>query len=160
MTRNSPNLFSKSAEPLYLQVKPSRLFAGFLILGHMTAALALMYIDLPTPAQILLGLMLATSLYRTLSLYVLMNSSRSILRLVWDASGKWRVWDGSGREHEATLTPDYFVHPKLIILGLKLQGVGRRAILLWPDSLDTEITRRLRRRLREMRKKEGEDEHE
>lgn len=142
----------RSAEPLYLQLKPSRLLAGFLVLAHATAAVALAYIDLPPPARVLLGLMLAASLYRNLRLHVLLNAPRSLLRLVWEASGKWRVWDAFGREHEASLAPDCFVNSKLVILSLKLEGLGRRAVLLLPDSLESDVLRRLRVRLRAERR--------
>lgn len=150
----SPQRF---AEPLYLQPRPSLLLAGFFILGYATAAVALAYIDMSPAVRILLGLMLAVSLYRNLRVYVLLNSPRSLLKLVWDASGKWRAWDGFGREHEATLTPDYFVHPKLVIFSLKLEGLGRRAVLLLPDSLDSEVLRRLRVRLRAAKQNQEDD---
>ena len=124
------------------------LLAGLLVLGHATAAVALAYIDLSPALRVLFGLMLAASLYRNLRVYVLFSAPRSLLKLVWEASGKWRVWDACGREHEAILAPDYYVHPKLVILTLKLEGLGRRAVLLLPDSLDSEVFRRLRVRLR------------
>lgn len=128
------------------------MLAGFLVLAHSTAAVALAYIDLQVPLRLLLGLMIAASLYRNLRVHVLLNSPRSLLRLVWEASGKWRVWDAFGREHEATLAPDCFVNSKLVILSLKLEGLGRRAVLLLPDSLDSEVLRRLRVRLRAARR--------
>ncbi|MEJ2631227.1 MAG: hypothetical protein P8011_19015 [Acidihalobacter sp.] len=127
------------------------MLASFLVLAHSTAAVALAYIDLQGPVRALLGLMVAASLYRSLRMHVLLNAPRSLLRLVWEASGKWRVWDAFGREHEATLAPDCFVNSKLVILSLKLEGLGRRAVLLLPDSLDAEVLRRLRVRLRAAR---------
>lgn len=145
------------AEPLYLQIKPSRLLAGFLVLGHATAAVALAYIDLPPSVRLLLGLMIAASLYRNLRVHVLLNAPRSLLRLVWEASGKWRVWDAYGREHPASLAPDFYVHPRLVILSLKLEGMGRRAVLLLPDSLDSDALRRLRVRLKAVRHDHTED---
>lgn len=139
------------AEPLYLQVKPSRILAGFLVLAHAAAALALTYTDMNASGRILLSLMIAASLYHNLRVHVLLNAPRSLLRLVWEASGKWRVWDAFGREHEARLTPGFFVNPKLVILNLQLKGLGRRAVLLLPDSLEDEALRRLRVRLRAVR---------
>lgn len=150
----------RSAEPLYLQLKPSRLLAGFLVLGHATAAVALTYIPMPLSARVLFALMLASSLYRNLRVHVLLCAPRSLLRLVWEVSGKWRVWDAFGNEHEATLAPDCFVNSKLVILSLHLEGLGRRAVLLLPDSLDTEVLRRLRARLRTVRQRRSKEDDE
>ncbi len=133
------------------------MLASFLVLAHATAAVALAYIDLQAPVRVLLGLMIAVSLYRNLRVYVLLSAPRSLLRLVWEVSGKWRVWDAFGREHEATLAPDCFVNSKLVILSLKLEGLGRRVVLLLPDSLDSEVLRRLRVRLRAARQDRTKD---
>ncbi|OBS10725.1 hypothetical protein Thpro_020441 [Acidihalobacter prosperus] len=139
----------RSVEPLYLQPKPSRQLAGFFVLLHVTAAAVLPYLSLPAWSLVFLGLLLAWSLYRNLRLYVLLNSSRSVLRLVWEVSGSWRVWDGLGQEHRAQLAPDCYVHARIIVLSLRMMdGDGRRAVVLLQDSLETDALRRLRARLR------------
>ncbi|WP_455379977.1 protein YgfX [Acidihalobacter prosperus] len=139
----------RSVEPLYLQPKPSRQLAGFFVLLHVTAAAALPYLGLPAWGLTFLGLLLAWSLYRNLRLYVLLGSPRSILRLVWEVSGNWRIWDGLGQEHTARLAPDCFVRHRIIVLSLHLlDGGGRRTIVLLQDSLDNDILRRLYLRLR------------
>lgn len=139
----------KSKEPLYLQPKPSRQLAGFLVLLHVTAAAVLPYLALPAWAMVFLGLLLAWSLYRNLRLYVLLNTRRSLLRLVWEVSGIWRVWDGMGQEYRARLAPDCYVHSHVVVLSLDLlDGGGRRAVVLLRDSLEPEALRLLRARLR------------
>lgn len=142
-------LSPRSVEPLYLQPKPSRQLAGFFVLLHVTAAAVLPYLNLPAWSLAFIGLLLAWSLYRNLRLYVLLNTSRSVLRLVWEASGSWRVWDGMGHEHRARLAPDCYVHSRIIILSLHLlDGGGNRAVVLLQDSLERDVLRRLSTRLR------------
>lgn len=139
----------RSVEPIYLQPKPSRQLAGVLILLHVTIAAVFPYVDLPGWSKVFFGLLLAWSLYRNLRLHVLLNSPHSMLRLVWEVSGSWRVWDGLGREYHATLGTDCYVHSRVIVLSLHLlDGGGRRVAFFLKDSLDESTLRRLSSRLR------------
>lgn len=151
MSYDMKNSLGKNEEPVYLRIKPSLYLASFLMLFFLTAAFILTRISVSVSVQILLSLILAAGLYRSLSVHVLLNTQRSILRLVWETSGRWRVWDGIGQEYDATLIRE-FVHSKLIVLGLKFQnGLGHRSVLLLPDSLDPDSLKKLRHRLKDYR---------
>lgn len=140
---------TRSVEPLYLQPKPSRQLAGVLVLAHVTVAATFPYLNLPIWSKVFLGLFLAWSLYRNLRQHVLLNTPRSLLRLVWEVSGNWRVWDGLGHEYRAKLGPDCYVHSRVVVLSLHLlDGGGRRVAILLQDSLDDNSLRKLSGRLR------------
>jgi toxin CptA len=71
----------------------------------------------------------------------------AIVRLTWDAEGRWSVHDRRGARWDAELLPSSLVHERLLVLNFRLQDGSRRTRALLGDELEPEALRRLRARL-------------
>ena len=67
---------------------------------------------------------------------------------IWEPDGTWTLILVSGQQIEARLLPSTFVTPGLLILNLRYGHRRSRAMVLLPDTLDPDLLRRLRVRLR------------
>jgi len=67
---------------------------------------------------------------------------------IWEPDGTWILTLVSGQQIEARLLPSTFVTPGLSVLNLRCGRWRSRAMVLLPDSLDPDLLRRLRVRLR------------
>jgi len=80
--------------------------------------------------------------------HVSMNAPKAVKRLVWRTDNLWELFTADGITHEARLLPAAYVHPWLVVLRFITEDKRRCAVILPPDSLDTDSHRRLRVQLR------------
>ena len=138
----------KSVAPLYLRPAPSRLLLLFLVLIHLLALSVLPFLAVSAGFLVPVALLVLAGLYRELQLHVFRRHPRSVVRAVWESSGRWRLTDALGVERAGELLAESYVHPQLVLLNFKLDGAGRRSLVLLPDSEDRQTLRELRVRLR------------
>lgn len=72
---------------------------------------------------------------------------RALRRLVWQADGRWTVYDASNQPLAAELETGSLRHPRLLLLRFRLESGGHRTRLIGGDEADPELLRRLRARL-------------
>lgn len=72
----------------------------------------------------------------------------NIATLVWKADGDWVIETVDGKTCEAQLQPSSYLHLWLVVLNFRSEESRRlRSIIIFPDTLDVEIFRKLRVRL-------------
>jgi murein endopeptidase len=81
-------------------------------------------------------------------LHALRSTGRALVQAVWEDNGSWLLRDRAGDQQRAALLPGALVHPRLCVLGFRLEQGGRRHLLLAADALAAEDARRLRVRLK------------
>ncbi len=132
------------ATPLVLEPRPSRALRLSQAVAHLGAAGVLLALDAwPWPLRLLLAAVLLATGWRSLA------SQPTLRRLTWQAGNEWRLEGRSGEVVHAHAVAPTVVHPLLVVL--RLQPAGRRlarAVVLPADSLEAEVFRRLRVRLR------------
>lgn len=135
--------------PLRLQPRPSRRLAVFLVLVHV--AVAAVALALPVGWPVRAGLLLAAAggLVHGLAAHVLRWLPWSIAEALWSADGTWILVLASGREVEARLLPSSYVTRALVVLNFRRETWRQGTLVLTADSLDPELLRRLRSRLRQ-----------
>ena len=135
--------------PLRLQPGRSPRLAAFLLLIHCLALAALTAAPLPLWARLGLGMALMASLTHGHVLHIARGSPWAITRAVWDELGLWRLTLASGRTLEAELLPDSFVTLPLVVLNFRTgRWWSRRSLILAGDTVDPELLRKLRVRLK------------
>lgn len=128
------------APALRLDLKPSRLLAGTLILVHGLALVAA-WISLSGWERYLLWVAILVSLGSTL-VQVLLRQALS-LELHEDGRASWR--NPGGIRHEVRMGKVHFVSGMVVMLDLQSVGPGRgKRVVLMPDSVSREEFRRLR----------------
>ena len=127
-----------AAPPLRLDLRPSRLLAGALIVAH-GLALAAGWISFSGWASHVAGAAVLTSLGACL---VRGRLGPSALELHEDGRTSWRTRKGSW--HEGRLARGNFVSAALVVLGLEQAQRRRKWVVLMADSTSPEDFRRLR----------------
>ncbi len=140
---------SQKSVPLYLELRPSRIFAALLLVIHGGAAGCVLIVPLPWPVRVLLVGIILFSLRYTISRWALLRHNKAVTALLWDDLGEWKLFSRDGKEMAVRLEPDSFVSPWWVVLNFSaIDASGRYSTVLFPDSLDGESFRRLRVRLR------------
>jgi hypothetical protein len=137
-----------SSTSLTIRLSASRqltLGLGGLHLGAIPCALAN---DLPAPVQGLVVLCVVLAALRHIELHGSGRAARSIVLLVWDGHGQWRLVQRNGQVLDACLDHGAYSHPLLVVLPFRTRGWRRSCVLIVPDKVDAECLRRLRVRLR------------
>jgi len=137
----------RSRPPLVIRPTPSWRITGFLLATHLVAAAVAIVLPVAWPLRAGLVLLIMASLIWLLWSQVLARAPWSIREAIWDEHG-WRLSLADGRVHEARLAPATYVGVGLLILNFRIGRFGRRALVLTNDSIDPDILRRLRVRLR------------
>ena len=134
--------------PLHLKPGTSRRLAGFLFLTHTAAAAVVLLLPLTWYLRTVLLVAVGAGLAYQIWAHLLNSLPWSVCEAVWEPDGIWQLTLASGRRVEARLSPDTFVSTALVLLNFRC-GRWRPCFLILPaDSLDPELMRRLRARLR------------
>ena len=133
---------------IFLRLGPSRQLGFILGALHLGAAACGFVADLPLAAQSLLAGCLLAAALRAISLHGSRRAARSIVLLVWDRGGRWRLVRRDGRMLHVHLEHGAYAHPKLLVLPFRSRSGKRVPLLVVPDMANDEDLRRLRMRLR------------
>jgi toxin CptA len=137
------------ATPLFLDIRRSRLLIAWIVAVHLLGVSVAVLVPLEWFWRAGIILAVAVSLLFSWKKFVFGQSRLSVRRLVWDAEGDWYVVFPDGKEEDARLLPDSFVHPWLVILNLRMRQSGRViSVPFFRDSLDKDTLRKVRVRLR------------
>lgn len=138
----------ESTSSLFMRLGASRQLA--LVLGglHLGAIPCGFANDLPVAMQLLLAACVLFSGVRCIALHGLRRAAPSVVLLVWDRHGRWRLLQRDATVLDARLEPGAYVHPKLLILPFRSPSGRHHFVLIVPDMVDADSLRRLRTRLR------------
>jgi len=134
--------------PLYFRPGTSRGLAGFLILTHAAAAAAIAPLPIPWYARAgLLALVVASLGYQG-GMHLLRRLPWAVREALLESEGSWVLTLASGRRVEALLLPSSFLSAPVIVLNFRRDRWLPCALVLTSDSVDPDLLRRLRVRLR------------
>jgi hypothetical protein len=136
------------AASLRVTPRPSAILALSLGAAHLLALTSVFAVSLPLALKLALGAAVLASLCHAVYVHVLLQGRRSIRELIWTSSGALLVKDAHGRDWDAHVCANSFVHPRLLVLRLSLDKGSPRAMVLLPDSVTADVLRQLRVRLR------------
>lgn len=139
----------KFAQPLRLKPKPSRILMVLLAAGHLGAVAVLVPLDLSIAVKVVIGLVLLVSLVVAWRKQPGQVGEGGVQTLTWQADGEWLLETIQGEQFKATLHESTYVHPWLVVLNFRREGKpGLLSFTLAPDTLDRELFRELRVRLK------------
>lgn len=104
--------------------------------------------ELPLPVQSLLALGVLLGGVRSIVLHGVRRAGRSVVLLVWDRHGRWRLLQRDGAVLDAQLEHGAYAHPRLTVLPFRCRDGRRPCVLLVADMVDADLFRQLRVRLR------------
>lgn len=133
------------AAPLSLQPEVSHRLGAALVILHAGALLAPFVVPLPASARAVLLAAVGASLIHAWRMHL---GARRITTAVWFMGDDWLLTSGDGTSARACLAPQAYVSPYAVVLRFCSAGRRVRTLVLLPDSLDADVFRRLRVRLR------------
>lgn len=134
--------------PLRIRPRSSGLLAAFLLATHGAALAAVFAAPLDWFWRSLLIALLLAGLVYEMGVQVLFMATWAVRQAVWGSDGTWTLSLVSGKQVEARLLPSTFVTRRLILLNFRCGRWCFRTLVLPPDTLDPDLLRRLRVRLR------------
>jgi len=139
---------NRELPPLRIRPRPSRILAIFLLATHGVALSVAGVLPLDWYWRIGLAILVFTSLGNVIGTRVLFLIPWAGREAIWEPDGTWTLTLVSGQQIEVRLLPSTFVTPGLSVLNPRCGRWRSRAMVLLPDSLDPDLLRRLRVRLR------------
>ena len=135
-------------DAIFLRLGPSPRLVT-VVVGLHTGALGCGFAsDLPAAMKGAVALLILVSAWRSVMIHGLRRVARSIVLLVWDRYGQWRLVRRDGRSLDARLEHGGFSHPLLLVLVFRVDGGGSAVLTILPDAANNDGLRRLRVRLR------------
>lgn len=131
-----------------LRPRWSRRLAWFLfaIHGAATATVVAVPLDWYWRAGLLVAVLV--SLGHGIGSHLFRRLPWAVSEARWEPDGAWNLVLASGRQVEARLSPSTFVATSLVVLNFRRGRWHACSLVLLPDSLDPDLLRRLRVRLR------------
>lgn len=139
---------TRSAGPLVLELKPSKILLVANTALHGGAAMAVWVLPLLLHWRIFaIAFICATCCYYGWQ-YCLLRNGSSIVRIVWDSDDNWELIRRDGQSEDGLLLGDSTVYARFAVINF-FTGPRwrRRSVLLTPDCVDPEQFRQLRVRL-------------
>ncbi len=134
-------------EPLRIRPCPSRRLALWVCAVHGSAVAASALLPVPWSWRLGLIALLAVSLALQLWGRIWCGAPWSIREAIWSERG-WELQFPSGPARPARLSPSSYVGVALVILNFRRDGWRFPSMTLTTDSIDADLLRRLRARLR------------
>jgi hypothetical protein len=132
-----------------LQPTRSRYLVGWIIVTQLLALLGILQLQVNAMTKLVMGLLLVLYLNWLVFRHLLAYSRYSVTQAILTEAGVWNLRLGNGREIQANLSANSFVKPWLIVLRFKTtQSRLARHLVVFPDTLDKQLARRLRVYLR------------
>lgn len=149
--RRNNHLMEKIDNPflqtLRIPVKKSPILHFIVSFLHITCLIMPWVSAIPIAFKIILTVFLIVSFYFHLAKFKESRSDQRPVELILNSKDEWQVKMRKGQVFTAELAPYLFVHPWLTIITLNYEG-RRDAFILTSETLDAELFRRLRVRLR------------
>ena len=144
----SLTLSGKYATPLFLEVRPSRLMAAWLLLVTVAALLVLWLMPIPGWLTLLLTFAVLPGLLMAWRKQVRRCHPDAVCSLVWGEGRQCRLTLHSGQQQVVELASRAFILPWLVIVYFESPLWRPQQLVLLPDMLDADVFRRLRVRLK------------
>jgi hypothetical protein len=135
-------------QSLFLRLGASRQLVCVLGGLHLGAAACGFANDLPLAIQILLVTCALLHGRYAVALHGTRRATRSIVFLIWDAQGRWRLLQRDGKMLDASLEHGACSHPRLLTLPFRSRCGRHLCVLIAADMVAADGLRRLRVRLR------------
>ena len=130
-----------------LRLSPSwsRQLLYWLVCAHAVGAIAAVYTQTTFLIKILLLLVLTLNFIQAVRRYLFWEG-RFAVREAWVShDGGWHLMLGNGETMQVRLLADSFIKPWLVVLRFKSgRYTPARSMVLFPDSLDESVNRKLR----------------
>ncbi len=139
---DSDQSYKKSVIPLFLEVRPSRVFQAFSLTLHGAAIYAVTQTRLELQWIALAAAVILASAY-----YAHKLGSRSY-RLQWREDKRWEVRFPSGDKRTGKMLKGTFFNPWLVVLVLRTGNTRKDTIIIPKDSISADDFIRLRARLK------------
>lgn len=137
------------ATPLLLEPGRSRWLAGLLVGSHGIAIAVLPPLACPSPCKLAVAALILFSLLLSWRRHISRRGRHATLRMLWEGSGRWRLYSATGESHDALLSEQSVVTPAIGLLHFRLLAKGGwRNVIILPDNIDHDRYRRFRVRLR------------
>jgi hypothetical protein len=120
----------------------------FLLATHGTALAVAAAIPLDWHWRVGLAVAVLASLVNAMAVQVLFLAPSALREATWKSDGAWILTLVSGEQIEARLLPSTIVTSRLVVLNFRRGRWRSRTMVLPPDTLDANLLRRLRVRLR------------
>jgi len=133
---------------LHITPKKSTLLILFIVVVHVCAASVLFFLPLEYWMQLLALLAVMVSLIQALCTHVFRTNDAAIKSAEWGSKGEWVLLTANGNKVAAQLQVSSYVQPWIIILNFSMSRFRRRSLILLPDTVDPELLRCLRVRLK------------
>jgi len=134
--------------PLRLRPDPSPALAVFLSATHGAAVAAVWVLQLDLVWRLGLSLLVLASLAWAFCVHVFFLAPWAIRELTWEGDGRWLLTLASGRQFRSELLRPTFVNRWLVVLNFRCGRVRSCSMVLVAGSMDADLLRRLRVRLR------------
>src|SRR5579872_3680107 len=128
------------AEPLEVEMRPSRLIAALLFGIYAVAAIACARMPVSLGGHVILVVTLAGVCFWNGIFYV----RRTPRRLYWSAEQGWRMLDWRGVSHDLELSAEAYLSDWLVIAHFRDEKKKRRTVMLAQDSTRAGSFRRLK----------------
>jgi hypothetical protein len=133
---------------LFMRLGSSPRLVAVLGILHAGALPCVFANQLPLLVQSFIALGVLLSAVRGIALHGVRRAGRSVVLLIWDRHGRWRLLQRDGAVLDAHLEQGAYAHPRLTVLPFRCLGGQRRCVLLVADMVDADHFRQLRVRLR------------
>ena len=138
--------------PIHISYRPPSWLAIALIINHIGAIICIFIVAVPVWVAAIITTAVMAGLIRSLSGYLHDRRVLPARQLILNSSNQWRLVDAHG-DRRIRLLPGAFVHEQLLVL--RFQDDRRRvSFILSPASVNRDVLRRLRVRLRFANKSE------
>lgn len=136
-----------------LRISPShsRQLLVFVWGSHLLALCVTMFLPLSFLTQASLLLLIMLSLWHHWHASVIGDHERSIKIAEWGGADEWILFNAEGKKSRARLLSSSYVQPWLVVLSFYSKRFGRCRLIILPDSIDADLLRRLRVRLKWLR---------
>ena len=141
--------------PIHITYRPPGWLAGTLIAGHAGTIICVLVISVPIWLKLVMVVAIIASYLVYWRIYVQCTQLPSPIELILSSEDEWKLVDATGAR-EVQLLPESLVHPALLVLRIR-DGNRVHPFILTPQTVDRDVLRRLRVRLRFQKNVRGEE---
>jgi len=132
--------------PLHIIYRPPGWLAGALLVSHTATIICILFMPVPILLHLVMIITVVGSCIYYCCIYLARKDLSSPVQLLLSIKDVWTLVDSNG-EREVQLLSESLVHPALVVLRFK-DNRHTRVFILTPGTVNPDILRRLRVRLR------------